>query len=314
MRRLYAGQLPPNSIIKADLEYVSHNWREYGFDAWEEVNGLHFFTAMAQLKAMEDGSQLALQFKDDGASGWYDAQRKALIQFVRRFWDWDKGHLISTLDIDSHRRSGLNCDILLGALHGDGKTFPPWSNEVLSSMAKFINLMETRFPNPSPPPGDNRRRGVGIGRYMEDVYDGSGSTGGYAWFICTSSVAHVLYSSIEEFISKHKFTVTQLNLPFWKLVNPEFEVMEGGGNESPVFREFNADDELFNATMAWMFQYADSFIDVVRLHVTEQGRMSEQFDTKTGGQRGAKDLTWSYGSFLSAVEERARARKALYGE
>jgi len=51
-RPLYSAEMPANSVIKADLEYVSYYWRNSGFDLWEEIQGLHFFTAMVQLRAL----------------------------------------------------------------------------------------------------------------------------------------------------------------------------------------------------------------------------------------------------------------------
>lgn len=62
-----------------------------------------------------------------------------------------------------------------------------------------------------------------------------------------------------------------------------------------------------------MFHYADSFLNVIRWHATEEGRLSEQFNRYTGFQRGAKDLTWSYGSFIGAAEDRGKAKDALFG-
>jgi glucoamylase len=37
--------------------------------------------------------------------------------------------------------------------------------------------------------------------------------------------------------------------------------------------------------------------------------MSEQFDRVDGFERGARDLTWSYGAFLQAVEARKKMLK-----
>ncbi|KAI5806765.1 Six-hairpin glycosidase-like protein [Peziza echinospora] len=303
LRRLYDDRLPARSIIKADLEYVSHSWHAYGFDAWEEVNGLHFFTAMVQLKAMADGADIATHFNDPGAAEWYSKQQKSLSDFVWKFWDSKKGHLVSTLDIE--HRTGLNCDLLLGSLHGDRISFPPWSDELLVSMDRLIAQMAVLHPNKTPSK-DGKRKGVGIGRYTEDIYDGAGFDGGNAWFICTASVAHVLYASISEFIEKQTLAITDRNFEFFHSINPQLE-----RKHQMLYAD---SDYLFNATMQWMFEFGDSFLEVVKAHATPQGRLSEQFDTKTGKQHGAEDLTWSYGSFLSALEERDRAKRLLFGK
>ncbi len=52
--------MPPNSVIKADLEYVSKFWNETdGYDLWEESMGKHLFTASVQLRALREGAELA---------------------------------------------------------------------------------------------------------------------------------------------------------------------------------------------------------------------------------------------------------------
>lgn len=111
---LYKAELPAKSILKADLEYVSHFWNHSSFDLWEEVDGMHLFTAMVQLRALREGAQIALAFGDDGAAAWYGQQAVYLERFVRRFWNKTKGHLVETL---WNRRRGLDCATLLGSLH-----------------------------------------------------------------------------------------------------------------------------------------------------------------------------------------------------
>jgi glucoamylase len=87
-----------------------------------------------------------------------------------------------------------------------------------------------------------------------------------------------------------------------------------------------------------LFTLADSFIAVVQQYVGVDGQLSEQFersgiptgsaehdggiledskkDVQTGEEveaigRGARDLTWSYAAWITASEERERAKKAL---
>ncbi|KAF5101184.1 hypothetical protein D0Z03_000658 [Geotrichum reessii] len=64
----------------------------------------------------------------------------------------------------------------------------------------------------------------------------------------------------------------------------------------------------FESVVLSILAYGDSFLDVIREHVDSNGSMSEQFNRYDGYMTGAKDLTWSYGSFWSAV----RQRKLVY--
>lgn len=123
-------------------------------------------------------------------------------------------------------------------------------------------------------------------------------------FLCTSSVSDVLYSAIEHFVELGTLNITTVNLPFFNHLHPD-----GKAELGPITKN----DLSFYAYLRAMFTYADSFLNVIRWHATEDGRLSEQFDGVTGFQRGAHDLTWSYGSFLEAVEKRDSARERLSG-
>lgn len=75
---------------------------------------------------------------------------------------------------------------MLGAIHGgQSEVFAPWSDEVLVSMQMLVDDMGKRFSvNRRSPPyhkEDEKLRGVGIGRYPEDIYDGVGFSGGHPW-------------------------------------------------------------------------------------------------------------------------------------
>ncbi|OCL02378.1 glycoside hydrolase family 15 protein, partial [Glonium stellatum] len=245
----YSPEMPANSIIKADLEYVSHYWNSSGFDLWEEVEGLHFFTAMVQLRALREGAELARAFADHGAAAWYAEQASAIERFLPAFWDARKGHLVETLPSP---RSGLDCGLLLGALHGHpaeppttsaaadstDRPYPPHSDEVLVSLLALARDQRARFPinsaPPLPPPSAedaDALAGVGIGRYPEDVYDGYGTkpAGGNPWFLCTASAAEVLFRTVAHLnrtassppsVASAGLTLTPRGLPFWTALLP----------------------------------------------------------------------------------------------
>ena len=65
-RELYAPELPAQTVIKADLEFVAHHWREPSFDLWEECLGQHFYTRMVQRRALVEGARLARRMGDPG--------------------------------------------------------------------------------------------------------------------------------------------------------------------------------------------------------------------------------------------------------
>ena len=307
----YTAEMPPRSIIKADLEYVSHFWNQSGFDLWEEVEGLHFFTLMVSARSLREGSHLARSFGDAGAADWYQEQAGYAENLLRKFWNAQKGHLVETL---WSKRSGLDCGLLLGSLHalpksasGDDAVYPPWSDEILVSLLALTRDQRNRFPiNSRPSDQDDEDvdetslQGTGIGRYPEDVYDGYGNSrrGGNPWFLCTSSAAEVLFQTASHVSVAGTLTITETGLPFYEalLASSSLDVNTG---------TFSPSDALFHSVIERLQSVGDEFLQVVKTHVDADGRMSEQFDRVTGYMRGAEDLTWSYGAFLQAV----RARK-----
>ncbi|KAF1950173.1 glucan-alpha-1,4-glucosidase-like protein [Byssothecium circinans] len=324
----YTAEMPARSVIKADLEYVSHNWDQTSFDLWEEVEGMHFFTAMVQLRALREGAQIARAFGDTAAADWYAKQAQQMKKYVKRFWNKNKGHIVETL---WSRRSGLDCGVLLGSLHalpsedvgGDGQAiFPPWADEVLVTLLRLVEDQSSRFPINSKSDGptdeedndedasfttwvmEGQLEGTGLGRYPEDIYDGYANSpnGGNPWFLCTSSAAEILYRTASHFSTSSNFTITSRGLPFYSALlatsslAPEADVMYGPGHV------------MLHTIVERLKLVGDEFMEVVKTHVDADGGMSEQFDGVTGFMRGAGDLSWSYGAFLSA----AGARKALH--
>lgn len=308
---LYEASMPARSVIKADLEYVSHAWNESGFDLWEEVDGLHFFTAIVQWRALREGTQVARAFNDHGAARWYNEQAGYLENFVKKFWNKNKGHLVETL---WSKRTGLDCGILLGSLHAYPSEnaefdpiFPPYSDEVLVSLLALARDQRQRFPINSNPSEDGAPiedelvfEGVGLGRYPEDIYDGYGTSdrGGNPWFLCTSSAAEILYRTASHISSTSNLTITARGLPFYSalLLSSSLEPGEGA--------TYGPGDAIFHSIVERLKLVGDEFLEVVKTHVDGEGSMSEQFDRVTGFMRGARDLTWSYGAFLQAVKAR----------
>jgi glucoamylase len=313
-RHLYEATMPPVSVIKADLEYVSKSWNETdGFDLWEETQGKHFFTMMVQLRALKDGADIAARFDDHGAKDWYLQQAKSLEYALREFWDEQRSYLISTLGT---KRSGLDCAILLGSIHGNDEVFSPWSDEVLLTLLEFTRDQRRRFPVNDPlfkrqepqqvlsdaenPYSESEPfHGTGLGRYPEDTYDGYlTTTTGNPWFLCTSSASHILSLTASHLHATKSLNITSRGQAFWQSLIPSLPISPG---------IYDANNHTFQKAIDKLQQVSDEFLAVVRRHASAEGTMSEQFDGITGFERGARDLTWSYGAFLEAV----RAREAL---
>ncbi|KAL1652933.1 Glucoamylase, intracellular sporulation-specific [Didymella pomorum] len=295
----YEASMPPTSAIKADLEYVSHFWNQSGFDLWEEVEGLHFFTLMVSARSLREGSHLARAFGDLGAADWYTMQAGYIENLLSKFWNKQKGHLVETL---WSKRSGLDCGLLLGSLHAlpaDGSdadtVYPPWSDEILVSLFALARDQKDRFPINSSPwstsdddedadaEDEEPFEGTGLGRYPEDKYNGYTTTQhGNPWFLCTSSAAEIMYRSASHFSTSSNLTVSTTSLPFYTalLASSSLDINEG---------TYGSNDALFHSIVERLGAVGDQFLNVGR----QQSEFSVLCATSEFKPKALNYLFWS---------------------
>lgn len=294
--QLYQAELPARSVIKADLEYVAHNWRDKSFDLWEEVYGQHFYTRMVQRRALLDGADFAEFYSDSEAAAFYRDQAKALEQEISKHWDSQAGYVRITRDSDSqdHRKpSDLDVGVVLGALHGgrnDG-FFDLGSDKILATAEKIRASFERIYGI-----NQNSSAATAIGRYPEDTYDGYSTKGtGNAWVLATNAYAELHYSLAALIKQRGSFTVTARNLPFLKALNSPFAKILSVG------QKFTKGQSEFTALLGSLHDQGDAYLARVRKHANPDGSLSEQMNRDTGYMQGAPNLTWSHASFLTAI-------------
>lgn len=323
-------------VIRPDLVYIVRNWEKHGFDLWEEVNAIHFFTSITQLKAIKDGIQFAHQFADyefqSQLETTFDQLNLAIISQQKfGFTTSTLGHLIECPHLyHTHQRSGLDAATLLGAIHAhdhdhenyhdhdhdhdhpDSPTIPfdidnPY---VMNTLVAMVNDMKMRYPINHSKIG-MLGVGVGIGRYPEDIYDGVHTSEGNPWFIATATGLELVYRFIHKYlVLELDIVITTANRDFFN----QFGIVDedgtggdgnGGGNgNGMVVIEHGSLG--YAKLMQQLAKYADSFLAVIKTHVDAEGRMSEQFNKYTGYMQGAKELTWSYSAFWNAVRWREK--------
>ena len=266
------------NVVKPDLDYVAQNWRESGFDLWEEQNGTHFFTAMVQARALEEGAAFFSQ-RNGTAALQYAVQEAQLGTVIDSFWNMTGNTFDAQLN--STKPTGADCANMLAAIHGS-KRYSPSSDKILASLSTLIDEMTPLYPITL----SLNSTAIPVGRYPSDVYDGIQSSKGNPWFLCNSAVAEVLYTAAREYDNK-TIEVNDINAGFMQKV----------GNETKTFS-------------ANVRKYADAFLEIEQHYVGANFSMSEQINRTTGAQQGARDLTWSYAAFISAV--RARANQSTY--
>ncbi len=299
---LYSPELPARTVVKADLEFVSHQWKELSFDLWEEVRGSHFFTRLVQRRALLDGARLAERLKDGGAAAWYRLQARALEAELTRHWSADRGFILETLDRDDGRNdktSGLDAGVVLGALVGDsGDGFLGVADaRVLATAAVLEDAFGALY-------AVNRRQldweglslAPAIGRYPEDRYDGyETDREGNAWFLVTHAFAE-LHFRLATLLAKAGWVkVDRVSRPFYERAL--------GARLGAV--DLRRGDPRFDGLIAGLRGRGDAFLRRSRFHAGAAGELSEQLNRHHGRQQGAEQLTWSHASLLEAVWARA---------
>lgn len=317
-QKLHSAVWIYENIVKADLYYIIESWFKPGFDLWEEIDSVHLFTALTQLKALQCGFDLAelVGEKDDK----FLFKLRASFQALRFFIVVDSGfkgssvpYLVETPSlVVQGSRSGLDIASILASLRSHDMTardsqqipFPVEDSAVISTLMALVNDMKYRYPINHKLLGTVG--GVALGRYPEDVYDGYGVSEGNPWFISTATASELVYKLVYQLhnIGEIRFTKEQADLI--KEITGVKLKPNGNGIHILTTRT-NGVEQVSHS----LFKFGDSFLEIIKTHVDGGGHMSEQFNRYDGYLEGAEDLTWSYGSFWSAMRWRQKALDLL---
>jgi len=294
-QKLYDNKIPAYTVIKADLEYTSHHWADRCFDLWEEVKGHHFYTRMVQRRALVDGAKLATRLGDGGAASWYQEQAELLSREIQNHWSSDRKLIQTTLNYEAgahYKNSNLDASSILAIMHADTHDgfFPVYDDRALVTANKLIETFRSLYPINQHGPG------VAIGRYPEDVYNGTGTSEGSPWILLTAGFGEYHYRVAKGFKAKGEITINDVNIDFFRGLLP--------GNSQIKLGKINRGEALFGEIIRALANRGDSFMERTKLHTANDGSMSEQMNRHNGFLQGARDLTWSYAGFLVAAWER----------
>lgn len=293
---LYNSSLPATTVIKTDLEYVAHHWRESSFDVWEEVRGIHFYNLLVTRAALLDGATLADSLGDSGASGFYRLQAELIKKELSKFFDASKGYIVATMnrtDGINYKNSNLDMVVLLGVLHApqqDG-IFGPTDDRVLATAEQIrktfkdiYSINQKNFP------------GLALGRYPEDKYDGAGISTGNPWFLANHGMAELYYRMAKGFEKEGQIKFSAKNLDFFASLDSHL------ASSSWVGKTLKAGQPQFKTLLQKIVGAGDSYMARTLAHMNQEtGEMSEQINRESGYMQGANNLTWSYASYLTAI-------------
>ncbi|KAF1989165.1 carbohydrate-binding module family 20 protein [Aulographum hederae CBS 113979] len=281
-------------VVRNDLDYVAQYWNQTGFDLWEEVSGSSFFTIAVQHRALVEGASMA---SDIGAScPGCESEAPDIMCFLQSFWNGE----YAVANINSNDgRSGIDSNTVLTSIaifdpaaKCDDSTFQPCSPKALANLKVYADSFRSIYGVNE---GIDDSSAVATGRYAEDVY-----MGGNPWYLTTLSCAEQLYAAIAQYNAIGSISVTSVSLPFWSSILPD--AAEG---------TFSSDSDTFKALINATQTFADGFVSIANSRIPEGGAMAEQFDRNTGSPLSARDLTWSYASYVTMA---ARRSAALHGD
>jgi glucoamylase len=146
---------------------------------------------------MQAGAKLATRLEDPGAASYYWKTAHNINESLVNFWihaDEDAGlgyWQASIFDSNSSApdRAGLDCALPLTVIHAGQAGDQSWTAfdagdaGVLATMRQYINSFEGIYDINN---GSDWTEGWAVGRYMEDVYDGVGTSRGHPWFAVLS--------------------------------------------------------------------------------------------------------------------------------
>jgi glucoamylase len=250
---------------------------------------------MVQYRALKEGAELARLLGDGKAADWYFNQSSQMEPEILRHWNPSKKILMNTLDRDEgldYKYSELDSSVVLGVLHGHTAEgiINLSDDRVLATVKALEDVFYKIYPI-----NQNGEPGIAIGRYPEDRYDGYSSGGtGNPWFIGTSAFAEFYYRLARELEKRSEIKINSTNRSF-------FWDLKAFKEHHPVYKKGSAQ---FNEMVKLARVKGDTFLTRVKYHVDGTGSMSEQINRESGFMQGARDLTWSYAAFLSAIRYR----------
>ncbi|KAL9942786.1 hypothetical protein D7B24_004167 [Verticillium nonalfalfae] len=276
-------------IIRNDLAYVTQYWNQTGFDLWEEVQGSSFFTIASQHRSLVEGAALAQQLGQtcNGCAG----IAPQILCFQQRFWNPSQGYVISNINGGSYR-NGKDANSILTSIHNfdpvlgcDASTFQPCSDRALSNHKVVTDSFRSIYGINN---GKGQGQAVAVGRYPEDSY-----YGGQPWYLNTFAAAEQLYDAIYVWKRSSSISVTSVSLPFFQALIPGISTGTYASTSST-----------YTSILSAVKAYADGYVDVAATYIPGGGNIAEQYNRNTGQPLSARDLTWSYASFLTVAQRR----------
>ena len=301
----------PSSLLKANLEYCASTWKEETFNVWEELKGEHFSVALPRRFALLAGAAVASHLGDPGAAAYYTETAGHITDLLRGHWNEELGYYFETRNEENLLGGGIDSSVLMSIFYAQAhpfdKEFILTSYRSLSTIFYVRNSFESLYKINV----DNKMQGVKgllIGRYTQDIYDGNQSIYGNPWFLCTNLLAGTYYALAKQLLQGETILVNTLVQQF---------LLQTAPNVTFLLNDIiNSKHKNFSKFIACLLEEGDAILSLIKKYCItyEDGsamHMSEQIDRASGEQVSARDLSWSYATLISAVNEREKLLNEL---
>jgi glucoamylase len=188
-----------DALLRADLRFAQHRWRDASFDIWEEEKGLHYYTLRASARALEAGADWFEQRAELQDAAACRSEASAILSTLDGFWREDLQFYKSRI-LESHAPSTKELDIsvIFAAIHagGDSASHSVRDPRMHATLARLEELFDAEY-------GINRNRGTlrgaAMGRYAGDVY----YSGGAYYFSTLAAAEFCFRAAVNSPASKH---------------------------------------------------------------------------------------------------------------
>ena len=242
---------------------------------------------------------------DTGAAIWYQSQADLISSRLEEFWDPIDLIVKTTMNISENGRptkiSNLDVSVLLAILHCDAanSSYSIHNDKILSTLSKLERIMYELYPI-------NQNLTITlIGRYPEDIYDGVGLSSGNPWVLATHAFAEHSYLLADYYFTQKSINITKISLPFF--VNLIKDLPISIEDQGIVLEEGS---KLFKFIVGNLTMRGDLILETLYTLVGN-GSYPEQINKETGALQGARNLSWSESSFITAI--RAKPKLMLSG-
>jgi len=308
LERIYdSTNYPSTAPVKKDLLFVASNWTYPSFDLWEEESSKQFYTRMVQRRALIMGATFAKQFNDTTTASTLQNAANALTATLPEFWDQGRQILLYEYGpVLRGKTSYLDTAVPLGLIHGyAGDGVYSWTNDkVQSTIVRLVTSFIDVYPiaNRTQKDSSGQPIGIPIGRYPEDVYNGTGTetNGGNPWYLTTAAIAQYMYATSAEYAASGTIAPTNTSKAFFDYFAPTAGVKVG--------QTYASGSKEFASVIASLHGWGDAFMRTIKYYTPTDQTLTEEFNRNTGTPQGCQDLTWSYASVLTAALQRAQTK------